>query len=159
MTRTYNPRDNHDRPLATIGFADGAKWVIRFPKAADRHLLADIGRRQRARLEAFRTQLKEWEQELHDKATAAVEATGDKDAGERSIEEAEPPVENPEDLTVEYWHAEVLAAFISPEVSPEDVLDRLGNEYDIDFLYERHAELMDTLEGSAAKKRVRGSGR
>ena len=158
MSQTYNPRDYHDRPLAAISFEDGTRWIIRYPKASDRHLLADIGQQQRKRLDAFKASLESWKNELHDQAVAAVNETGDPEAGDRLIDAAEPPVENPDDLTMDFWHAEVLAAFISPTVTPAEVLDRLGNEYDLDFLYERHAELMDVLEGAAAKKRIRGSG-
>ena len=155
MSKTYNPRNYHNQPLAVIELADGTKWSVRYPRASDRHLLTDISQAQRKRLADFMETTKAWEKELHDRAVAAVEETGDPEAGDRLIDAAEPPFENPEDLTIDWWHAEALAAFITPAVGAGEVLERLGEEYDLDFLYERHAELMDTLEGTAAKKRVR----
>ncbi len=155
MSKTYNPRNYHNQPLAVIELADGTKWSVRYPRASDRHLLTDISQAQRKRLEAFQASLKTWQEDLQARAAAAVAESGDPEAGDRLIDEAEPPVENPDDLTIDYWHAEVLAAFITPTVGAGEVLERLGEEYDLDFLYERHAELMDTLEGTAAKKRVR----
>lgn len=157
MSEPYKAANYHDHALKVIPFSDGSKWTIRKPKASDRHLLTDIGQKQRKRHEAFAAELDAWKEDMKARALAATEASGDDDDGRRVIEDEESPLEVPDHLTVEYWHAEVLAAFISPTHTPEEVLAQLGdNEYDLDFMFERHAELMDTMEGGAAKKRVRG---
>lgn len=152
MTKTYKPRDYHDRPLCVIELEDGGTWRVRYPKVSDLDMLAELRETQTARFQAHMDHLKA----LAEEARKAAEVGGeDGDRAARALIDAQPDAD-PEDVRKEYLHAEVLAAFITPEVSASEVLRRLGADYDLDFLYERHEELMQTLTGDAAKKRVRG---
>lgn len=153
MTRTYSPREYHNRPLCTIELKDGTTWRIRYPKTADLDVITDLHEAQKNR---FRAHV----EDLRDRAEAArleAEEAGeeDSDAAARALIDAQPDLD-PDDVRHEYLVSEVLAAFITPEVTPAEVLSRIGNEYDLDFLYERHEELLQTLTGDAAKKRLRG---
>lgn len=148
---TYRPRDYHDRPLAVIEFEDGSSWRIRQPKIQDVDMLSDLQKAQSARFQARVDALKAKAEE----ARLAAEAGGtDGDAAGRALLDAQSD-DSYEDLSKAYLHAEVLAAFIRPEVSPAEVLRRLGDEYDLDFMFERHEELVQALSGDAAKKRMR----
>ena len=60
MSKTYNPRNYHNQPLAVIELADGTKWSVRYPRASDRHLLTDISQAQRKRLADFMETTKAW---------------------------------------------------------------------------------------------------
>lgn len=152
MTKTYKPREYHDRPLFVIEFGDGSSWKVRYPKISDVDMLSDLQDAQKQRFMAHVDALKAKAEE----ARKAAEAGGEEgDAAARALIASQPETD-PEDVRKEYLHAEVLAAFISPSVTASEVLRRLGEEYDLDFLYERHEELMQTLTGDAAKKRLRG---
>ena len=152
MTKTYKPRDYHDRPLCVIELEDGGTWRVRYPKVSDLDMLAELRETQTARFQAHMDRLKA----LAEEARVAAEAGGeDGDRAARALIDAQPDAD-PEDVRKEYLHAEVLAAFITPGVSASEVLRRLGTDYDLDFPYERHEELMQALTGDAAKKRLRG---
>ena len=150
--KTYKAREYHDRPLFSIELEDGTTWRVRYPKVSDLDMLAQLRETQTARFQAHMDRLKA----LAEEARVAAEAGGeDGDRAARALIDAQPDAD-PEDVRKEYLHAEVLAAFISPAVTAAEVLRRIGDEYDLDFLYERHEELMQTLTGNAAKKRLRG---
>ena len=150
--KTYKAREYHDRPLFSIELEDGTTWRVRYPKVSDLDMLGEMREAQKARFQGHVDHLKA----IAEEARVAAEAGGeDGDAAARAILAAQPD-EDPEDTRKEYLHAEVLAAFIAPAVSASEVLRRIGDEYDLDFLYERHEELMQVLTGDAAKKRLRG---
>jgi len=153
MTKTYKPREYHDRPLCVIEFGDGTAWRIRYPKISDLDVLSEMHDAQKARFQAHMDAMRERAEE----ARLAAEAAGaeDGDAAARALLADQSDLD-PEDVRREYLVAEVLAAFISPEVTPSEVLRRIGEEYNLDFLHERHEELLQTLTGDAAKKRLRG---
>ena len=150
--KTYKAREYHDRSLFSIELEDGTTWRVRYPKVSDLDMLAQLRETQTARFQAHMDRLKA----LAEEARVAAEAGGeDGDRAARALIDAQPDAD-PEDVRKEYLHAEVLAAFISPAVTAAEVLRRIGDEYDLDFLYERHEELMQALTGDAAKKRLRG---
>jgi hypothetical protein len=153
--KVYKAREYHDRPLCTIEFEDATSWRIRYPRIQDVDALAELQKAQVARFQARVDALKARAEE----ARVAAEAGGtEADKAGRDLLASQPD-EDPEDVSKAYLHAEVLAAFITPPVSPSEVLKRLGEEYDLDFMYERHEELMQALSGDAAKKRMRGTTR
>ena len=152
MAKTYNPREYHDRPLCVIELADGAKWSVRYPKIQDVDLLQEL---RQAQIDRFNARLSALKEQAEEARLAAERGGQDGDKAARDLIESQPD-EDPEDCRKEYMHAEVLAAFIKPSVSPSEVLERIGQEYDLDFLYERHEELLQALSGDAAKKRMRG---
>lgn len=150
--KTYNPREYHNRPLTLIELEDGTSWRIRQPKLQDLDMLSELQQAQAARFMAHRDRLLA----LAEEARAAAEAGGeDGDTAARALSAAQSDAD-PEGISRPYLHAERLAAFIVPEVTPAEVLRRLAGEYDLDFLYECHEELMQALSGDAAKKRMRG---
>ena len=151
MSKTYNPREYHNRPLANIELADGTVWRIRQPKVQDLDMMDELRQAQVQRFQDHRDHLLALAEEARAKAE---DGNADGDAAAREVLSAQPD-EDPDDVSRPYLHAEVLAAFITPEVSPSEVLRRLGEEYDLDFLYERHEELLQALSGDAAKKRMR----
>lgn len=149
--KAYKSRDYHDRALFPIELSDGTLWRLRYPKISDLDLMDDIREAQTARFKAHTAALLSQAEEARSSAEAGGE-DGDKAA--RALIAAQE--RDPEDITKPYLIAEVLAAFITPEVTPSEVLRRIAGEMDLDTLFEMHEELLAAMTGEAAKKRVRG---
>lgn len=151
--KAYKARDYHNAALFPIELDDGTVWRVRIPRVQDIDLMDELQQTQQARFIAYRDALKVKADAAREEAEQA--GAEDADTAARALIAAEPD-EDPEDISRLYITCEVLAAFITPEVSAREVMQRLGADFGLDAVYEMHQTLMDAMSGDAAKKRVRG---
>ncbi len=137
MAERIKVADYQRQPLQEIEFPDGTVWKLRQPVEEDYYRRDAVVRQHQKRVQGMA-------KELADKA----ETAGD---GEAVIEEEGDEARIPRDCTLRYLQASILAIFIEPQVTADEILDKLP----LDLMHLLNASVEEVMVGEAAKKRLR----
>lgn len=152
MTRDINVLQYHNEPIAImrgIPGLPGETWKVRQPTPADRMAVRAVFKEHQKRVADYAAKIAE---EAKAKAAAAEAAAAeDTDADARAyIEEAADEETIPVEYTVDYLNAAILAVYVTPEVDPALLLEKLGPGIIQELLFEINA----VFSGDAAKKKL-----
>lgn len=148
MAREINVTQFHNEPIAVIKGIPGLPgetWRVRQPTPADRMAV-------RAAYTAHRRRITDYAAKIAEEAEVKADAAeGDPDTEARAyIEEAADEELIPEECTIDYMNAAILAVYVTPEVEASLLLDKLGPG----LVNELLLEINQVFSGDAAKKKL-----
>ena len=147
MARDINVAQYHNEPIAVmrgIPGLPGVTWKVRQPAPADRMAVRAVFRDHQQRVREYAARLakeaESVEPDADDPDTAAREFI-DKNSDEDVL---------PTEHTVDYLNACVLAVYVTPDVEPALLLEKLGPG----IINELLLEINQVFSGDAAKKKL-----
>lgn len=146
MTDKIKVAEYHNRPLVELEMPSGETWKLRQPLESDYYRWQEVIASHKSRVNAFA-------HELAERAKAKAEEAGGDDNARALIEQESDEERLPLECTVRYLQASLLAVFVVPDQTPEDLLEMLGP----DIIHELNLRVQAVLGGDAAKKRMRAS--
>lgn len=152
MAREINVTQFHNEPIAImkgIPGLPGETWKVRQPTPADRMAVRAVFKEHQKRVTECAAKIAE---EAKARAAAAEAAAAeDPDADARAyIDEAADEEALPVELTADYLNASILAVYVTPEVEPALLLEKLGPG----IINELLVEVNQVFSGDAAKKKL-----
>ena len=155
MSREINVTSYHNEPIATIkGIPDlpGAVWKVRQPSPADRFAVRDVAKDHRKRVMEYATKKSEEAQAKRAEIETEAETKGeDPDAAVREwLDKQTDEDQLPMEYTMEYLNASILAVYVTPDVDPALLMEKLGPG----IINELLVEVNQVLTGDAAKKKL-----
>lgn len=155
MSRIINVNEYHNEPIATIKGIPGLPgetWKVRQPSPADRFAVRDVAKAHRKKVMARAKEIAEEAEAKRAEIEAEAEGKGeDPDVAvrewmDKQTDEEQQPIE----FTMDYLNAAVLAVYVTPEVEPALLLEKLG----IGIINELLLEINQVMNGDAAKKKL-----
>jgi hypothetical protein len=159
MAREINVFQYHNEPIAImtgIPGLPGVTWKVRQPTPADRMAVRAVFREHQKRVTDYAAKIAEEAKARAEKAEresvfCQEGQAPDPDAEARAyIEEAADEETIPTEFTVDYLNAAILAVYVTPEVEPALLLEKLGPG----IIQELLLEVNQVFTGDAAKKKL-----
>ena len=154
MSREINVFQYHNEPIAImkgIPGLPGENWKVRQPTPADRMAVRAVFKEHQKRVTDYAAKIAEEAKAKAAAAEAAENPVEDPDADARAyIAEAADEETIPTEFTVDYLNAAILAVYVTPDVEPALLLEKLGPGIINELLFEVNA----VFSGDAAKKKL-----